>query len=645
MIFGKETLREWERATSKEWLVTNGLGGYASSTIIGANTRRYHGLLIAPLNPPWNRRLLLSKLEEEIFLGSKKFQLSTNKYPNAIHPQGYLHLEQFRLDKFPTFVYSINRLVIKKTIFMPHGKNAVIVSYELQNPARENVEIIIYLLINSRYFHSETRVEAIDWSFSQEAEKSRVKIRASYSNAPLLFLNSDKMSYEASTLPEQQRWYRNMEYEQEKERCFAYHEDHYCPGFFKLSTNENAKFSMVASTSEEKLNPQQEYRKAVSRFNSLISKAGIKDNLKYLTAASDSFIVSNSGKNIIAGYHWFSIWGRDALISLPGLCLVTHRYRDAKKILQNFASYCNGTIPNRIMQSSADYHSADTSLWFFYAVYKYLSYTNDCKFAGKILKTLEDIVARYIEGTPDIRCGDDHLISAGPQMTWMDTKATPREGKSVEVNALWFNALKILQLLSEKFGGDALKYEKLSNKVKKSFTAFWNGSYLCDVIKDGYRDASVRPNQIFAVSLPFSILDREKEKKVVQKVMEELLTPYGLRSLSPKERGYKGIYSGSPEERDAAYHNSTVWSWLIGPFVTAFLKVNGRESMEQAKEFCMPLLAHTEDAGLGSISEIFDGDAPHAARGCISQAWSVAELLRCYVEDIMYKRPRFEGKI
>ncbi len=349
------------------------------------------------------------------------------------------------------------------------------------------------------------------------------------------------------------------------------------------------------------------------------------------------------------------------MISLPGLLLAMDRFEDAKGVLKAFALRCKrGLVPNFVGHGEAGYNSVDASLWFFYAVHKYLSYTGDMEFVEKLWPKLRDILRAYargveVKGEGIIRADDDGLISAGSrdtQLTWMDARiwgraVTPRDGKAVEINALWYNALKTAELLSEKLGEDASTYGRLAQGVRESFNAFWNPDKKClyDVIDKMGKDASVRPNQIFAVSLPFRILKKGKEKRIVSRVREDLLTPYGLRSLSPRESGYVGVYMGDQARRDLAYHQGTVWSWLLGPYVTAFLRTEGysRDGRRKAEELLKPLLGeHIRKAGLGTISEIFDGDAPHTPRGCISQAWSVGELLRCYVEDVLLERPEYE---
>jgi predicted glycogen debranching enzyme len=671
IMFDRTTIGNYQDALSKEWLVTNGLGGYSSSTIIGMNTRKYHGLFITPTNPPWERKLLLSKFEEEIFIDRKKFQLSTNEYPGVTHPNGYVHMQQFLLDPFPTFFYSLPELSTKKTVFMLHQKNAMVANYKILNHTKKPAKIQIFPLINSRGVHALTKRESIDWHFSQEKHGEKVKVVASYPNAPKLSLKSDLMHYSESELGEEERWFKNMQYPCERERGYPYLEDHYNPGFFELDLREGMnEFNLVAGAGlelggnlhhlfldnptkfKEVYNNSVERLKGLTRFNSSATK---NEGLRYLAWAADSFVVDGSEKAIIAGYHWFSTWGRDSLLSLPGLTLVTGRFEIAKEILLALSKrFKNGLIPNTFSGVTAEYNSIDSSLLFFYALYKYLVYTDDTSIIDELWDTLTRIINGYVRGVDGlIKMDEDGMIWGAGGLTWMDAKldgksVTPREGEAVEVNSLWYNALKLMEIIEQKTGKE-FEHHGLAERVERNFAAkFWNQEKNClhDIIDADRKDPRVRPNQIFAVFLPFGTLDLKKSKGVVSIVKERLLTPYGLRSLEKGDPSYRGVYRGNVMERDSAYHQGTVWSWLIGPFITSYLKVGEHPSdKDRAEDFLSKLMVeHLKSAGLGSISEIFDGDEPHAPRGCISQAWSVAEVLRAYVEDVMGKRPKYENK-
>ncbi|MFQ6136272.1 MAG: amylo-alpha-1,6-glucosidase [Candidatus Hydrothermarchaeales archaeon] len=666
--FGGAALN-YDPAKEKEWIVTNGLGGYASSTIICTNTRKYHGLLVAALNPPVGRRLLLSKLEEEVITRDRGYQLSTNKFPDVIYPEGFKLQREFVYDIFPSFLYYLNNISVKKTVFMIRGFNATVISYEVENPG-EPFTFRMRPLVNSRDFHSNLHSSFIDWSFEQKVGDKGVVIKASFDNAPVLVLGSDLAGYANGGF-----WVYDMVYEKESFRGIDDRDDHYCPGEFWLEVEEGVtKFNIIAVGGGDNTqgiferfysdNPkayEKLFEKERTRIESVVKrvydlhKIGEDPRIEALSMMADSFIVergSAKSKSIIAGYPWFTDWGRDSMISLPGLTLVTGRFEDAKDVFRTYANHCkDGIIPNRFPDNGEEpeYNTADASLWFIYAVHKFLEYAGDYDFVkNELWNTLKDIIAQYMRGTEfDIHMDEDGLISAGTediQLTWMDAKVggwvvTPRDGKAVEINALWYNALKTMEALAKKFGEDSSLYKKFSTKAGKSFKKFWNEEKQClyDVIKDDFKDDSVRPNQIFAVSLPFSILDKNKEKEIVEKVFNELYTPYGLRSLSPKDEGYIGFYGGDQLQRDSAYHQGTVWPWLLGPFITAYIKTNNRskKSKRIAERLLLSLIFdHLKDAGMGTISEIFDGDSPHHPRGCISQAWSVAEILRCYIEDI-----------
>lgn len=576
ITFGRDVLKNYERAVEKEFLFTNSLNCYSSSTIIGANTRKYHGLLV------FNHRLYLAKLEEEI-AGAK---LGVNRYAKeVIYPRGYQFLERFELYPSPTFTYIVKNIIIKKTIVLSQNSPTLLVNYEIITPEENFFKV--YPLITERSAH-ETRYS---FNFEQKSSENGVKVGK-------LIIESNINFQELRDV------YYNFIYEKDRERGYSYLDNLYSPGFFiaKLKKGKNiiriiTHFGNPEITNQDFVRP--------------------KNFLECLELTAESFLVKD---NIIAGYHWFTFWGRDTFISLPGLLLTRKKFEQARKILLLYASRIkNGLIPNRLLER--DYHSADASLWFLYAVKKYFDYTKDYELIKKIALHAREIFESYVNGINGIEVCKDGLVRVARCQTWMDTKYTPREGKPVEINALWFNALSILE---ELFG---IECKKLKDEVRKNFSKFWNEKENClfDVVEPN--DPSIRPNQIFAISLPYRILPIDKEKKIIEKVENELLTPYGLRTLSPKDKRYKGTFTG-----DEAYHNGCVWPWLLGQFITAFIKVDN--DREYCRELIKPLLEHLKDAGLGSISEIFDGDVPYKPRGCISQAWSVAEMLRCMHEDL-----------
>ncbi|WP_305064557.1 amylo-alpha-1,6-glucosidase [Methanococcoides sp.] len=638
---------------SREWLITNGIGGYASSTLIGENSRKYHGLLIASANPPVDRRVLLSSLDEEIIVGNVVHRLAVHRYPDTVYPSGFKYLEHFSASPLPTFEYRIGNIKLIKNIFMIYGQNTTIVRYKLLNPDNEDIVFRILPLVTNRDFHQLRRAD--DISFSEVYGTTGVQLGT---DDGLLHLRSN-MQY-----GQEPHWYYNLEYSLERERGEAYQEDLYNPGHFERQISDHvSEMYVVASDSILKnleFDPElvnSEHERELSRQRSLQDRCNLTGDLaKQLVNAADSFIVqrnSTSSKTILAGYHWFADWGRDAMISLPGLTLATGRFNDAKDILTTFSEQCSeGLIPNRFSDdglSPPDYNTVDASLWFIHSLGRYYSYTKDVEFVKTMWDTVGSVIHKYIEGTLyGIRMDEDGLIEHEGQLTWMDVKIgdreiTPRAGKACEINALWYNSLCIANWLGGVVGADTKQYIEISQLAKNNFVkTFWNPTekclYDCASVNEDLsvsKDASIRPNQIFAVSLPYTMLDPEKEKMIVEKIGEELLTPYGLRTLSPADSQYIGRYRGDRDSRDRAYHNGTVWPWLLGPFVTAYAKVHDRSpsSLEYCRQLLLHFGSHLDEGGIGSISEIFDGDLPHRPGGCISQAWSVAEILRAYVED------------
>ena len=675
-----------ESALTKEWIITNGLGGYASSTVLGLNTRKYHGLLVAAFNPPVNRWVLLTKLDEEIKIGKKTFLLGANEFSDVIFPEGYKFLSEFSILPFPVFSYSLDGLSLKKTIFMPYLKNSTIVIYEAENSSENDVIIKVSPLINSRHIYDVTGNANLSRNFIQKRFMEGMVIEPSDSLSSLILSSGKNDNY-----TDERWWVKNLFFRVDASRSESYTDNYYRPGFFNFFINpkEKKRFFIVATAGKN----EQESKNLFSSFNrnftnidllyheelnrriSLIKQfqknninLEIDNWLKWIIQAADSFIVhraSTGKKSVIAGYDWFDDWGRDALISLPGLTLVTGKFEEAKEILLTFGHYSNkGIIPNRFSDKGGDiplYNTVDATLWFFNAVLQYLKYTGDFNFIKKNLwNTLTNILDYHINGTIfGIHMDKDGLISHGPQLTWMDAVTvdgfvTPRSGKAVEIQALWYNALITMKLLARKFNQEEKEelYYTLAQKAKKNFNAiFWDSKsgYLYDVVSDNGSDSSFRPNQIFAISLDFSMIGTLKSEKIVETVWNHLWGKYGLKTLPNSDRRYIGKYLGDWKHRDSAYHNGTVWPWLIGPFVEAFLKMkNHNQSWRKFAfdTFLFPLISEElYRAGLGTICEIFDGDEPHFSRGCISQAWSVAEPLRIFIEDIELRRPPFEQEV
>ena len=652
--FSQDGCRDIDAALEREWLETNGLGGFASSTIVGLNTRRYHGLLIAATKPPVGRVVLLSKLEETLIIDGKRFDLSANQYPGVIHPQGYRYQTRFRLDPFPVFTYQVEGVEIEKSLFVVHGENTSVVQYRLKAP-QDSVGLEVRPLIAFRDYHNSTHENGgLDSTVSSQTGLASV---APYPGLPRLFL-----AHDADALETTGSWYRNFEYRVEQERGLDYREDLFNPLTLRFDLSARPTVTLIASTERHDVREASGLREnEIARRAAIADSAPVKDELvRSLVTAADQFIVARGDqKTVIAGYHWFGDWGRDTMIALPGLALVTGRFDVARSILLEFSRHVDqGMLPNRFPDAGEqpEYNTVDGTLWFFEAIRAYAGYSRDCEFVRKRLyDVLADIIAWHVRGTRyAIRVDDSGLLVSGAQgvqLTWMDAKVgdwvvTPRQGKPVEIQALWYNALRTMEEFAARFGDSAgqKRYAKMATVARWNFNRlFWNESARClyDVVNDGPPDASIRPNQLLAVSLHHSMLARGRAQSVVDVVTRELLTSYGLRTLAPADPRYVGRYSGDQRARDSAYHQGTVWPWLLGPFLTAYVKVNGgtAEARAQAAKWLEPFRKHLGEAGLGQVSEILDGDPPHHARGCIAQAWSVGELLRAVVEEVFCVKP------
>lgn len=638
----RETLNDFSKSSRLEWIDTNGLGGYASSTVLGLNTRRYHGLLVAALNPPVEREVIVSKLDETLIIKNKSYELSTNQFPGKVHPEGYKYLVEFNKDLFPEFIYQVCQVKIKKTISSIHCKNSTTVIYDILD-AEDSFTLHLSPFIAMRDFHS--------------LRKANDNIRSEYSFQNGMFelkFNSHPNSLYANIskgdFVSQQDWHYNFEYLEELDRGLDYREDLFKPGYFKVNLNKGDKVVITFSTNPNTRDCLAVFNQEKLRREKIIEKSKDDEILKNLTLAADQFIVNRKamGKTVIAGYHWFSDWGRDTMIALSGLTLTTNRFNDAQSILETFAnSMDRGMIPNRFPDhgEAPEYNTVDATLWFFIAAKKYLDATNDFYFVRETLyPRFKKIIEWHQKGTRhNIHEDFDGLLYAGElgvQLTWMDAKigdwvVTPRQGKAFEINALWYNALMIAAYLADMFNDKECitMFKEKTKQIYKSFNeTFWNedAGYLYDYVDADYNDSSFRPNQLYAVSLPHKLMDKEKAKAIVDKVYEKLYTPFGLRSLSPDDKNYKSIYTGDQYSRDAAYHQGTVWSYLLGAFADAIEYAYPEEKNERIKKIIEDFIPHLSTVGLGTISEIFDGDYPNNPKGCISQAWSVAEFLRIY---------------
>jgi glycogen debranching enzyme len=674
-----EVLQDYQQASSREWLVTNGIGGYASSSLAGSNTRRYHGLLVAALTPPTGRQVLLSKMEEAVFSNGQTYELSANQYPGVIHPQGFQYLERFEVYPAPTFTFRLGpALLLQKRIWMAYGRNTTYIQYTLLE-APGPIELTLLPLICGKGYHEEMSSGCGPLPVSRAASHcTEIQCLSTPAQLRLLLPGSE---WEATGC-----WFYNFEHAREQERGLDWREDLYNPGRFHIQLRPGETITLTATTEEAPEEPAVFWSSHIARQNHLLSQANAQDDFsRALVLASDAFVVEGQGarrrglatslerttvfdsrlstldsslapralplapsasrSTIIAGYHWFTDWGRDTMIALPGLCLLTGRAEVAKDILLSFAGYVSqGMIPNRFPDKGEEpeYNTVDATLWFIRAVRQVAEHAGDgFALARELWPVLTEIIDWHVKGTRyNIHVDpEDGLLWAGQaavQLTWMDAKVgdwvvTPRIGKPVEINALWHDALMNMAGMGREIGEPVETYETLAQKARQSFQEKFirpDGQGLYDVLTDGLPDASIRPNQVFAVSLCDTLLPEVVQKSILKVLEGKLLTPYGLRTLPKDDPGYRGNYFGDQWQRDGAYHQGTVWPWLLGPFVEAHYRLY--KNAELAKAFLLPLQGHLLEAGVGSISEIFDGDPPYAPDGCIAQAWSVAEVLRVW---------------
>jgi predicted glycogen debranching enzyme len=655
--FGHEICGELEVAEQREWLVTNGIGGFASGTVSGNLTRRYHGLLVAALLPPVSRMQLVAKLDEIAHYDAADYALGTNRWASGvIEPQGYVHIENFRLDgTTPVWRFAIGDALLEKRVWMRHGENTTYVQYTMLRGS-QSLELDLRTLINYRDFHSNTH--AGDWRVKIDAAQNGLRITAFQGAIPFYLFSAD------SKAEARHEWCRDYFLPLEKYRGLDDREDYLLAAIFRATLNLNQSVTLVFSTNASAtLNGDEARAENTERESDLLALWSSADEpavsvapswIQQLILAADQFVVKrdladapgdSAGQSIIAGYHWFGDWGRDTMIALPGLTLTTGRPEVATKILLSFARYIDGgMLPNNFPDASGrpEYNTVDAALWFFEAVRQYFAATQDAETLAKLFPLMTQMINAHVSGTRyqiHVDQADGLLYAGEPgvQLTWMDAKVgdrvvTPRIGKPVEINALWFNALETMVSLAPAAKQSTEPFTKLAARVKQSFAKFWNApaGYCYDVIDaPGIgNDATLRPNQIFAVSLPQSPLPTEQQKAVVDILARRLVTSYGLRSLAQNESGYQGHYGGNVRERDGAYHQGTVWGWLLGPFVLAHLRVYADRTA--ALSFLDPLGKQIHSHGLGTLSEIFDGDAPHTPRGCIAQAWTVAEVLRAW---------------
>jgi predicted glycogen debranching enzyme len=633
----REITQDFERATDLEWLETNGLGGWAGTTVAGAHSRRYHGLLVAATEAPARRTVLLSRLDETLSVGGEDFHLACNRFPGTVAPRGHEHLTSFEKDLFPVFEYEAGGVRLKKTVAAVDGENTTLVLYEVLEAPGPFV-LTLRPFLAARDHHALT---AADNAPSPEAafEDGVLRLQSS-PGSPEVFVEIQGTSF----APAPHWWYR-FEYEVERRRGFDFREDLWTPGVLGRELRPGDRLGIVISTAH----PQGRdafalFEKERRRREKILKGLPVQDAFaRFLGLAADACLARHAG---------FGERSRDTIIALPGLCLVTGRFEEAKKILRALArSLDGGMLPDRLPQEgeTPEYTCVDASLWLFVAAYKYLQATTDEAFVRTtLLPALRKVVHAYGRGgRHGIRVDADGLLETAASevpLTWMDGKiggqpVTPRSGKAVEVNALWYNALAILAELEQRLGDaeEAKALAQRARKVQKRFVeVFWNeeDGYLHDVVAGDLVDPSLRPNQVFALSLPFLLLAKKQAAQVLAALEENLFTPVGLRTLSPSDPQYHAVYEGDPVAREIAYHQGTVWTWLLGPYLTALVRVQGAAGRKKAHRIVQELEPRLAEAGLGSLSEVYDAEAPHSPPGCIARAWSVAEVLRADVEDV-----------
>lgn len=658
--FKKDSFDELQQ---KEWIVTNGLGGYASGTLNCIPTRRYHGYLIAAASPPLGRVILLNNLNELIRIDAKssKFDstgiaISGEHLQNEPAVKRNSYLTEFRLENgLPFWTYQIEDTIIEKKIIMPHFLNTTYISYRLVT--EKPIELLLRPSVEFRpHGKPFTRERKKSYTFSAKSDQFEIFLNQVYPTLRMM-MEAEKYSF----------IFDNIQYEHnypfEAQSGYDSSAILWSPGYFHININPGSSVCLIASTEKWNLKSNEAFEAENIRRSHLIDSAEVKSDFGLeLALAADQFLIYPKGRTeditranalgdqartVIAGYHWFTDWGRDTMISLEGLTQMTGRTFEAGWILKTFAQYIkNGLIPNMFPEERKQgiYHTADATLWFFHAFERYIEASQDMLLFHILMPKFIEIIDAHFNGTlygigVDLNDGLLKQGQEGMKLTWMDAKCgdwvvTPRRGKAVEINALWYNALCLMikWLKKEKIQNPNLgKYCQFAAKIKKSFNErFWyqKGGYLYDIV-DGENgdDTSLRPNQIFAISLPHPVLEEKHWQPVLEIVQSRLLTPYGLRSLSSDNPEYKPIYFGDLRSRDAAYHQGTVWAWLIGPFIDAFMKVNPNEKTK-AHTFLKDFEQHLNQSCIGTISEIFDAEKPFISRGCISQAWSVAEVLR-----------------
>jgi predicted glycogen debranching enzyme len=660
---GRGNFRTIEEGNEREWIIGNGIGGYSGHTIAGGGFRSFHAYLIAAMNPPAERYSVFTRTQEQVIVDGREYDLTSQQYVN-FSKNGQEYLQRFIFDSVPQYMYQIEDINVKKTIAMEYRHNTVVVCYEVSNGSKYS-KLNIVPLFNFRPAGATTEKSQLDFDLKLSNNVLKLVPHTKKDMTISLFSSEgqfiDRAVRPTSMATPNYLIEENHYYEFDNRNGSLGLDNHYTPYDIQIELEplEVKKFYIKCTVEEldekDGFEIVEEYKKRADR---LMKHSGYENTLALnLVKAADHFIVDRNStglKTVLAGFPWFMDWGRDTMIAFEGLTLCTKRFKDAREILESFVRYIrNGLVPNVFPDKGSEpgYNTVDASLWYIHAVYQYLKYTGDKEdysfVEEKLYDKMEEIIKAYAEGTDfSIGMKEDGLVHAGnglDQVTWMDVRVgdfvvTPRHGKPVEINALWYNALCIMRELSKYFNKEFSFYEEVSARVKKSFNErFWNEEKKClfDVVDEN--DDKVRPNQIWAVSLPFTMLDREKEKLIVNKVYQELYSTYGLKSLSFKDAGFKKKYIGKLFDRDCAYHMGTTWGYPIGAFISAYCKVHNHsaEAALRAKEMCEVFEDHMYDGCINGIAEIFDGDFTATSRGCFTQAWSVAEVLRAYTVDVL----------
>jgi predicted glycogen debranching enzyme len=667
-IQGRQIVLRWDRDRDplelrrREWLITNGLGGYASGTIAGIPTRKYHGLFVPNLASPKGRHIMISRCDESVVTPTRRSYLGGAEFEDErVVGESHLYLKEFRLDhRIAVWTFELDDFAFEKSVVMVHNQNTVCVQYRLLRGERLNLQVRPFVAFRR---HDETPATTPGEPFVVEVRRGRHEIR--HATSPLVL--RVQLQPGPTTFMTDERDDRQFVYRVERDRGDPAFDSAFSPGYFAAELSRDRPVVFVASTHDwdrmdfEAAAVFDAERRRLDGLLALAPQFKGDSFAEQLTMAADQFVVlpgsrieenvmaqaeGSELRSIYAGYHWFGDWGRDTMISLEGLTLATGRYREAGAILRTFSHYVrDGLLPNLFPEGEREalYHTVDATLWYFHAIARYVEVTGDRSLVPQLFPVLQSIVEHHITGTRfNIRVDPaDGLLAAaaeGYQLTWMDAKVdgwvvTPRRGKPVEIQALWYNALRLMAVWSEELGADARSYDQHANRARESFNErFWNARASClyDVIDgpDG-DDASIRPNQVFAISLPHPILYERRWEPVIETVRNRLVTAYGLRTLSAEHADYKAHYRGDLRSRDAAYHQGTVWPWLIGHYIDAYLRV--RPDRAGARQLLRAFPEHLCAAGVGSISEIFDAEDPYAPGGCIAQAWSVAEVLRAWL--------------